>query len=171
MSGWEDEALNEEVQAFIEFDERRHGARFQFGYVRGATPTITAEKKRDRMRVANSPGTEKTVQTGHRRTVLDGQILKAVKLNRNALHPPGRRFGVRGEEGQGTVNRSESGVNDGRIGRSPSASPMAEFWPHRKVRGCFRPVTPLSCGSKRFRLAAQKQASATIAKPLNVVEP
>ena len=34
MSGREDEALNEEVQAFIEF-EKKGGGSFQFGYVRG----------------------------------------------------------------------------------------------------------------------------------------
>jgi hypothetical protein len=39
MSGWEDEALNEEVQAFIEFDEQGCGS-FQFGYVRGVWAAI-----------------------------------------------------------------------------------------------------------------------------------
>ena len=50
MSGREDEALNEEVQAFIEFDEEGMG-KFQFGYVRGVTDHYRT-KKRDRMRVA-----------------------------------------------------------------------------------------------------------------------
>src|SRR5271166_4092884 len=50
MSGWEDEVLNEEVQAFIEFDEEGCGS-FQFGYVRGVTDHYRT-KKRDRMRVA-----------------------------------------------------------------------------------------------------------------------
>ena len=50
MSGWEDEALNKEVQAFIEFDEEGLG-KFQFGYVRGVTDHYRT-KKRDRMRVA-----------------------------------------------------------------------------------------------------------------------
>ena len=50
MSGWEDEALNEEVQAFIEFDEEGLG-KFQFGYVRGVTDHYRT-KKGDRMRVA-----------------------------------------------------------------------------------------------------------------------
>lgn len=50
MSGWEDDALNEEVQAFIEFNEEGMG-RFQFGYVRGLTDHYRT-KKRDRMRVA-----------------------------------------------------------------------------------------------------------------------
>jgi hypothetical protein len=50
MSGWEDEALNEEVQAFIEFDEEGCGS-FQFGYVQGVTDHYRT-KRRDRMRVA-----------------------------------------------------------------------------------------------------------------------
>ena len=50
MSAWEEEALNEEVQAFIDFDEEGMG-KFQFGYVRGVTDHYRT-KKRDRMRVA-----------------------------------------------------------------------------------------------------------------------
>ena len=50
MSAWEDVALNEEVQAFIEFDEEGMG-KFQFGYVRGFTDHYRT-KKRDRKRVA-----------------------------------------------------------------------------------------------------------------------
>jgi hypothetical protein len=50
MSGWEDDALNEEVQAFIEFDEERTG-KFQFGHVRAVTDPYRT-KKRDRMRIA-----------------------------------------------------------------------------------------------------------------------
>ena len=50
MSDREDEALNEEVQAFIEFDEEGCGS-FQFGYVRGVTDHYRT-KKRDRMRMA-----------------------------------------------------------------------------------------------------------------------
>jgi hypothetical protein len=34
MSEWDEDYLNEEVQAFIEFEEGQRGA-FQFGYVRG----------------------------------------------------------------------------------------------------------------------------------------
>ena len=34
MSAWEDEYLDEEVQAFIEFEETGHGS-FLFGYIRG----------------------------------------------------------------------------------------------------------------------------------------
>src|ERR1700723_658601 len=35
MSAWEDDYLDEEVQAFIEFEETGNGS-FQFGYVQGA---------------------------------------------------------------------------------------------------------------------------------------
>jgi hypothetical protein len=34
MSMWEEDYLNEEVQAFIEFDDKGGGS-FQFGYVQG----------------------------------------------------------------------------------------------------------------------------------------
>ena len=50
MPAWEDDYLNEEVQAFIEFNEEGCGS-FQFGYVRGVTDHYRT-KKRDRMRVA-----------------------------------------------------------------------------------------------------------------------
>jgi hypothetical protein len=50
MSGWEDEALNKGVQAFVEFDEEGL-ANFQIGFVRGVTDHYRT-KKRDRMRVA-----------------------------------------------------------------------------------------------------------------------
>ena len=50
MSGWEDNALNEEVQAFIEFDDSGLG-KFRFGNVRGVTDHYRT-KKRDRMRIA-----------------------------------------------------------------------------------------------------------------------
>ena len=49
MSTW-GEALNKEVQAFIEFDEEGLG-KFQLGNVRGVTDHYRT-KKRDRMRVA-----------------------------------------------------------------------------------------------------------------------
>ena len=50
MSAWEDEALNKEVQAFIEFDEEGCGS-FQFGDIRGVTDHYRT-KKRDGKRVA-----------------------------------------------------------------------------------------------------------------------
>ena len=50
MSGWDDDALNQELQAFIEFEEEGTG-KFQFGHIRGVTDHYRT-KKRDRMRVA-----------------------------------------------------------------------------------------------------------------------
>jgi hypothetical protein len=50
MSARKDEALNKDVQAFIEFDEEGLG-NFQIGFVRGVTDHYRT-KKRDRMRVA-----------------------------------------------------------------------------------------------------------------------
>lgn len=49
-STWDDKALNQEVQAFIEFGEEGTG-RFQFGHVRGITERYR-NKKRDRLRLA-----------------------------------------------------------------------------------------------------------------------
>jgi hypothetical protein len=50
ITAWDDEDLNKEVQAFIEFDEEGLG-KFQFGYVQGVTDHYRT-KKRGRMRVA-----------------------------------------------------------------------------------------------------------------------
>ena len=47
MSAWEDDCLNEEVQAFIEFDAGGRGA-LHFGYVQGQFDYRT--KKRDGQR-------------------------------------------------------------------------------------------------------------------------
>ena len=49
MSAWEDDCLNEEVQAFIEFDAGGRGA-LHFGYVQGQFDYRT--KKRDGQRAA-----------------------------------------------------------------------------------------------------------------------
>jgi hypothetical protein len=79
MLGWEDDALNKEVQAFIEFDEEGLG-KFHFGNVGGVTDHYRT-KKRDRMRVAqfNWHG-----EDGADGTPLDGVgwvILEGGKLN------------------------------------------------------------------------------------------
>jgi hypothetical protein len=50
MSAWKDEGLNEEGQAFIEFDEEGVG-KFQFGNVQGLTDHYRS-KKRDGKRLA-----------------------------------------------------------------------------------------------------------------------
>ena len=75
MSGWDDEALTEEVQAFIEFDEEGLG-KFQFGYVRGVTDHYRT-KKRDRKRVAQfnwhgEGGTDGTPMDGIGWVILEG---------------------------------------------------------------------------------------------------
>ncbi len=49
MSAWEDDYLDEEVQAFIEFDEEGCGS-FQFGYIQGFMDHYRT-KKRDGKRV------------------------------------------------------------------------------------------------------------------------
>ena len=43
MSAWEDDYLDEEVQAFIEFDEKGGGS-FQFGYVQGQIDYLTTNR-------------------------------------------------------------------------------------------------------------------------------
>jgi hypothetical protein len=43
MSGWDDDYLDEEVQAFIEFAANRGGS-FQFGYVQGEIDYITTSR-------------------------------------------------------------------------------------------------------------------------------
>ena len=50
MSAWEDDFLDEEVEAFIDFNEEGTGS-FQFGYVRGFMDHYRT-KKRDGKRVA-----------------------------------------------------------------------------------------------------------------------
>jgi hypothetical protein len=75
MSGWEEETLNEEVPAFIEFDEEGMG-KFQFGYVRGFMDHYRT-KKRDRMPVAQfnwhgEDGADDTSLNGVGWVILDG---------------------------------------------------------------------------------------------------
>ena len=43
MSAWEDEYLDEEVQAFFEFEETGRGS-FQFGYIRGSMDCRTTSR-------------------------------------------------------------------------------------------------------------------------------
>ena len=45
MSAWEDDYLNEEVQAFIEFNAGNGGS-FQFGYVQGQLRLLRDESRR-----------------------------------------------------------------------------------------------------------------------------
>jgi hypothetical protein len=63
MSAWEDDYLDEEVEAFIEFEEKCGGS-FQFGYVRGLIdwrPTHGTAS-----RPWNGPGREATAPTARR---------------------------------------------------------------------------------------------------------
>ena len=81
MSGWEDEALNEEVQASIEFDEEGMG-RFQFGYVRGIMD-LYRTKIRDGKRVVQfcwdgGDGADGTPLDGIGWAVLDGDTLSGM---------------------------------------------------------------------------------------------
>lgn len=95
MTGWDEEYFNEEVQAFIEFEENGTG-HFQFGYVSGymdwrATP-------RD-----GEPAVEWSWEGGDG---ADGPGLgeaEGRRTPRHDLHPPGRRLRVRGEEGAGAT--------------------------------------------------------------------
>ena len=63
MSQWEDEYLNEEVQAYIEFDDRGGGS-FQFGYMQGVLDY--RDGRRDGEPAANAPGRVATVLTARR---------------------------------------------------------------------------------------------------------
>jgi hypothetical protein len=81
MSAWEDEYLNEEVQAFIEFDEEGRGS-FQFGYVRGVTDHYRT-KKRDGKRVAQfswhgEDGADGTPLEGIGWAILEGDELSGM---------------------------------------------------------------------------------------------
>src|ERR1700737_2828754 len=44
MSAWEDDYLDEEVQAFFEFDEKGRGS-FQFGYIQGLMDCCTTTRE------------------------------------------------------------------------------------------------------------------------------
>lgn len=69
MSAWEDDCLDEEVQAFIAFDAGGRGS-LHFGCVQGQFAYRT-KNGMESVRF-NSPGTEKTVQTVCRWKVLGG---------------------------------------------------------------------------------------------------
>jgi len=56
MSAWEDDYLDEEVQAFIEFEEKGSGS-FQFGYVQGLMDCRTTIRE-------GKPGVELSWQGG-----------------------------------------------------------------------------------------------------------
>ena len=62
MSAWEDDYLDEEVEAFIEFEDKGSGS-FQFGYVQGQIDHCTTNRE-EKPAVA-SRGKEATALMGH----------------------------------------------------------------------------------------------------------
>ena len=78
MSAWEDDYLDEEVEAYIEFDEEGCGS-FQFGYVRGLMDHYRT-KMRDGKRVVQfswdgGDGADGTPMDGIGWAMLDGDTL------------------------------------------------------------------------------------------------
>src|ERR1700722_13124566 len=78
VSAWEDEYLDEDVQAFIEFDERGGGS-FQFGYIQGQVDYRTANrdgKPAVEFSWEGGDGADGTPLTGRGWAVLEGDELK-----------------------------------------------------------------------------------------------
>ena len=81
MSAWEDDYLDEEVEAYIEFDEEGCGS-FQFGYVRGIMDHYRT-KMRDGKRVVQfswdgGDGADGTPLDGIGWAILDGDTLSGM---------------------------------------------------------------------------------------------
>jgi hypothetical protein len=77
MSAWEDEDLDEEVQAFFEFEETGSGS-FQFGYIQGLMDWRTSSRDgKPAMEFSweGGDGTDGTALTGHGWVVLEGDEL------------------------------------------------------------------------------------------------
>jgi len=82
MSAWEDEYLDEEVEAFVEFDEKGSGS-FQFGYVQGRIDYRTGRR-------GGKPAVAFSWEGGD---AVDGPRLghpRRRRIERRVLHPPGR---------------------------------------------------------------------------------
>lgn len=80
MSAWEDEYLDDEVEAYIDFDERGGGA-FQFGYIRGVVDYRAARrdgKPTVEFSWEGGDGADGTPLTGRAWAVLDGDELTHV---------------------------------------------------------------------------------------------
>jgi hypothetical protein len=80
MSQWEDEYLDEEVEAYIEFDDRGGGS-FQFGYIQGVLDY--REGRRDGQPAAEfswegGDGADGTPLTGRGWAVLEGEGLHGI---------------------------------------------------------------------------------------------
>ena len=100
MSAWDEDYLNEEVQAFIEFDDKG-GGEFQFGYVQGIMDC--REGPRD-----GEPCVEWSWEGNDEMDPAQGRgwaVLEGDETRRHDLLPPGRRVRVRG----GTGDRNERG--------------------------------------------------------------
>ena len=81
MSAWDDDYLDEEVEAYIEFDEKGCGS-FQFGYVRGVMDHYRT-KMRDGKRVVQfnwdgGDGADGTPLDGIGWAILDGDTLNGM---------------------------------------------------------------------------------------------
>ena len=80
MSAWEDDYLDEEVQAFIEFGEKGNGS-FQFGYVQGLMDcrTTTREgKPAVEFSWEGGDGADGTPLTGRGWAILQGDELSGM---------------------------------------------------------------------------------------------
>ncbi len=80
MSAWEDDYLDEEVQAFIEFDEKGGGS-FQFGYVQGEIDCRTTTrdgKPAVEFTWEGGDGADGTPLTGRGWAILEGDELKGM---------------------------------------------------------------------------------------------
>src|SRR5712675_2330082 len=80
MSAWEDDYLDEEVQAFIEFEEKGCGS-FQFGYVQGLIDWRTTNREGKpavEFSWEGGDGADGTPLTGRGWGLLDGDSLRGL---------------------------------------------------------------------------------------------
>lgn len=80
MSAWEDDYLNEEVQAFIEFEKQASGS-FQFGYVQGQIDyrtTMREGKPAVEFSWEGGDGADGTPLTGRGWAILEGDELQGM---------------------------------------------------------------------------------------------
>jgi len=78
MSAWEDEYLDEEVQAFFEFKENGNGS-FQFGYIEGVMDWRMSDRGRKpavEFSWEGGDGADGTPLTGRGWAILEGDELK-----------------------------------------------------------------------------------------------
>jgi hypothetical protein len=80
MSAWEDEYLDEEVQAFFEFEETGRGS-FQFGYIQGLMDCRTTSRGGEpavEFSWEGGDGADGTPLTGRGRAILRGDELSGL---------------------------------------------------------------------------------------------